>query len=94
MPNPPISGLRLGSRVTSPLHADQNQLSMKRPLLEPYPLSEVFPPRPGTVTITMSIGQWDVLHAVFYQNGAILLELDDDERPVAAYRKREFQLSA
>jgi hypothetical protein len=67
---------------------------MKRPLLEPYPLGEVFPLRPGTVTITMSIGQWDPLHAAFYENGAILLELDDDERPVAAYRKRDVQLTA
>jgi hypothetical protein len=42
----------------------------------------------------MSIGQWDALLSAFYAQGAILLELDDEERPVAAYRKREVQITA
>jgi hypothetical protein len=58
---------------------------MKRPTLHEIPLSEVkFLPR--TVTLTMSIGQWDALLAEAYQRGHTLLELDANERPVAAYR--------
>jgi hypothetical protein len=35
---------------------------------------------------TMSINQWDALLQAGYDQGATLLELDDSERPVAAYR--------
>ncbi len=39
------------------------------------------------LVVTMSKGQWDALLSVAYQQGHTLLELDADERPVAAYRK-------
>ena len=58
---------------------------MKRPSLHSIPLSEV-QLLPGTVTLTMSIGQWDALLAEAYRRGHTLLELDNQERPVAAYR--------
>jgi hypothetical protein len=35
----------------------------------------------------MSVGQWDMLLAVAYDLGFVLLELDGDERPVRAYRR-------
>jgi hypothetical protein len=56
-----------------------------RPDLRPVPVGDAC--RPGTVTVTMSEGQWDPLLAVAYDMGFTLLELDADERPVAAYRK-------
>ena len=57
--------------------------------LRPIALDDAVPPRPGTVTVTMSIGQWDALLAAAYEHGYTLLELDADEVPVRAYRKRE-----
>jgi hypothetical protein len=35
--------------------------------------------------MTMSIGQWDALLQGGYDVGFVLLELDDDEQPIAAY---------
>ena len=60
-----------------------------RPLLDKLPAipRDLF--QPGTLVFTMSIGQWDNLLAAAYQHGATLLELDDAERPVAAYRKKD-----
>ena len=40
------------------------------------------------VIVTMSIGQWDGILAAAYDSGAVLLELDDDERPIKAYRRK------
>jgi hypothetical protein len=36
--------------------------------------------------MTMGEGQWDGMLAAAYAQGWVLLELDADERPVAAYR--------
>jgi hypothetical protein len=66
---------------------------MQRPPLHPVPLAEVTF-TPGTVTITMSTGQWDNLLAAAYDLGATLLELDANEKPVAAYRRCECELCA
>lgn len=60
---------------------------MTRPILNKIPLSEVVLFAPGTVTITMSVGQWDALLAAAYNQGAFLLELDEQEKPVAVYRR-------
>ena len=57
-----------------------------RPKLHRIPLASLRLD-PGTVTITMSVGQWDGLLATLYENGATLLELDAMEQPVAAYRR-------
>jgi hypothetical protein len=59
---------------------------MKRPALVRIPLEAALPPRPGTLTVTMSPGQWDGLLAATYETGGTLLELDRQERPIAAYR--------
>jgi hypothetical protein len=37
--------------------------------------------------VTLSAGQWDDLLAAAYDDGWVLLELDDDEQPVRAYRR-------
>ena len=59
--------------------------------LKPYPLTAaieaVLNCVPGTLVVTMGEGQWDALLAAAYEQGWILLELDDDEIPVRAYRK-------
>jgi hypothetical protein len=39
--------------------------------------------------VTMSVGQWDMLLQGAYERGWTLLELDDDEMPVAAYRRQD-----
>lgn len=63
---------------------------MTRPTdLRQVPLRDVLPPQRGTLTITMSPGQWDVMLAAAYDQGCILLEVDDDEIPVAAYQKED-----
>lgn len=60
----------------------------RRPVLRQIPLDgDIL--APGRVTLTMSIGQWDTFLAVGYDMGCTLLELDDLERPVAAYRRGE-----
>ena len=41
----------------------------------------------GQIIVTMSPGQWDALLEAAYNQGAVLLELDDDEDPRRAYRK-------
>lgn len=60
---------------------------MTREELRAVPLSEVLPLRPGTLSITMGIHQWDATLESAYRAGWLLLELDEDERPVAAYQK-------
>jgi hypothetical protein len=59
---------------------------MTRPELRAIPLADGFL-KDGEVTVTMSVGQWDSLLAASYEAGFVLLELDDDERPVRAYQK-------
>ena len=58
---------------------------MNRPPLHAIPLDAVTF-EPGTITLTMSVGQWDALLAEAYRRGHTLLELDEAERPIAAYR--------
>lgn len=59
---------------------------MKRPTLNRIAISDAISMRPGTVTITMGRGQWDNILLASYELGYTLVELDDDEKPVAAYR--------
>lgn len=61
---------------------------MTRRDLHPIPLDEVLPLslKPERI-ITMSEGQWDGLLSAAYEQGWILLELDEREKPVRAYKK-------
>ena len=61
---------------------------MTRPLLRSIPLADVLPlgSRPAVV-MTMSRRQWDTLLQGAYDQGLVLLELDAEERPVAAYQR-------
>lgn len=52
--------------------------------LRRVPLSEAWS---GGRVITMSVGQWDALLSAAYERGWTLLELDERERPVRAYRR-------
>lgn len=64
---------------------------MKRPILNEIELD-----LPGIISrkkdfkfiITMSVDQWDGLLSVAYDRGHILLELDDDEKPIKAYQRK------
>lgn len=58
----------------------------KRPKLNEISLEGIFQNLKGKMICTMSEGQWDVPLDVFYKNGAILLELDDNEMPVRAFQ--------
>ena len=60
---------------------------MKRPVLNEVPLSSTF--RKPSVNITMSRGQWDGFLQSAYNAGHNLIELDNNEIPVRAYRKGE-----
>ncbi len=60
-----------------------------RPPLREVPLQDVFPMRQGLAYATTSIGQWDGILAGAYSAGYVLLELDDDERPVRAYQRQD-----
>jgi len=57
-----------------------------RPKLAEVPLSTVWPPRPGQLTVTMSQGQWDAALEDAYESGFTLIEVDARERPRRAYR--------
>jgi len=58
-----------------------------RKTLNRVPMADVLPPRPGTCYATMLHGQWDDMLQVVYDLGFVLLELDNEERPVRAYRR-------
>lgn len=58
---------------------------MKRPKLNQIPVED-FMESPGVI-VTMSFGQWDQILQAAYNAGHILLEVDDNEMPVKAYRK-------
>lgn len=60
---------------------------MNRPILTEIPLDLQEILKPGKVSCTMSIGQWDTVLEVMYDQGATLIELDNDEVPITAYRK-------
>jgi hypothetical protein len=64
---------------------------MRRPQLNRLPLDRALEflhqPGAGRCMVTMSVGQWDMLLQGAYGRGWTLLELDDDEMPVAAYRR-------
>jgi len=61
-------------------------IKTKRPTLEEIPISNAI--NKGCFNVTMSIGQWDGFLQTAYDNGATLLEVDENEKPVKAYRKR------
>jgi hypothetical protein len=63
------------------------RLGRQRRQLREIPLAVAWPPRRGELTVTMSVGQWDGLLQGAYDAGAMLLELDDSETPVAAYQR-------
>jgi hypothetical protein len=45
--------------------------------------------QPSRITVTMSPGQWDALLEAAYDQGHVLLELDNNEMPLRAYQKNE-----
>jgi hypothetical protein len=56
-----------------------------RPPLRRVPFRSVWPPKPGHCYATMSVGQWNCLLQVMYDAGFVVIELDDAQRPIAAY---------
>jgi len=64
---------------------------MGRPEITEMPLAEAMAAMTGGgpgLYITMSPGQWDALLQGAYDHGWILLELDKNEIPVRAYRRK------
>ena len=64
---------------------------MKRPVLNKVSLGDVVNGLLGgkpSVTVTMSQGQWDRFLQAAYDAGHNLIEVDDNEMPVKAYRKK------
>jgi hypothetical protein len=60
--------------------------------LHPFPLEQVMRVLAGATEtrlriMTMSSGQWDALLAAAYEDGWVLLEVDEHETPVKAYQK-------
>src|SRR5262245_32974604 len=79
---------RRGRRPANPVKRTTETDSMTTaPELTSVPLADVLPPRPGTLYCTKSIDQWDETIAAFWDLGAVLLELDDEENIVATYQK-------
>ena len=63
-------------------------MPMTRPKLNEVPIP-ANPFQPGTLTITVSPGQWDNLIKAAYEGGHLLLEIEEvngEERAVRAYR--------
>ncbi len=65
---------------------------MKRPPLRQvslnWALNKIISPGSGFYCITMSVSQWDKWLDGAYRDGWVLLELDANERPIAAYQKK------
>jgi hypothetical protein len=59
-----------------------------QPKLQRIPIPSMADLR-GQLAITMRKGQWDVILSAAYSQGATLLEIDDNEKIAAAYRKAE-----
>ncbi len=69
-----------------------NLIKLKRPVLTPINIQEAFKNiiKESNFTITMSDGQWDnFLEEAYFRQGATLLELDENEIPIAAYKKSQ-----
>lgn len=58
---------------------------MKRPILNEIPLSSVKIER-GSLLITIDPGAWDMMIKCCYNQGFVVLEIED-EKPVRAYQK-------
>jgi hypothetical protein len=64
-------------------------INKKRPRLNKVDIKQVFQNilEPNNIMITMRIGQWDnFLEEGYFRQGAILIELDEFEQPIAAYK--------
>ena len=58
-----------------------------RKTLNRVPMSDVLPPRRGLCYATKLVDQWDDTLQAAYDLGFVILELDNEERPVRAYRR-------
>jgi hypothetical protein len=54
------------------------------------PLESVLPPEQG-LYLFLGVGDWSPLLAAGYDEGAILVEFNDDNEPVAAYQRPDVQ---
>ena len=59
---------------------------MGRPELHEVPLMDADPDG-----VTMREGEWNCLLRIAYDHGCILIELDDNELPVRAFRKSKME---
>jgi len=77
-----------GSRERDRLYTRGDEMRASRDL-RPLPLNEVLPlgSKPSLLIITMSEGQWDETLSAAYEQGWVLLELDENEQPVRAFKR-------
>jgi len=64
---------------------------MKRPILNEVSLSDTMDALVNgvpSVIFTMSQGQWDTLLQLAYDEGHTLIELNENEAPMKAYRRK------
>jgi hypothetical protein len=64
----------------------------KRPKLHRVELTAALPIRPGLAYATMSPGQWDAVLQDAYDAGFVLLEVNQREQVIAAYRRHGVEL--
>lgn len=60
-----------------------------RPALHEVPVPAG--PQRGRVYLTINEGAWDALIKAGYESGFTLIEMDEDERPVRAFRMQPGQ---
>jgi hypothetical protein len=69
-----------------PMRPELNEISIPSGVNHQFPECASQMALPGIRTVTMSVGQWDSLLQATYNAGWLLLELDNNERVVCAYR--------
>lgn len=83
-------GFYLNSSISFNSYTTMKIIKLRRPKLNKISTKEAFQNLMGTKPgfyITMSPGQWDnFLEEGYFRQGATLIELDENEKPIAAYR--------
>ena len=69
-----------------PMRPELSEVSIPAGVNHQFPECAFEMALPGIRTVTMAVGQWDCLLQAAYDEGWLLLELDEDERLVCAYQ--------
>src|SRR5262245_268539 len=83
---------RRGRRPANPVKrtTETDAMTTNPSELNTLPVDDVWPQKATNLYVTVSTGQpWDGLHRGAYDAGGIVLELNDNEEPVRAYREAD-----